>query len=183
MAQQSAQADTPRQAHDPMDSAPSSSSQAVNIVPQAELGTTTTEDEVQGNNGAAMAVAGTAADGPLAVEQDLQADVGHFPFRRRSRAAYWNSVSHTDVSRISRAIQPWVATRGLLILMPAHHVAGPANCRSLTMKRRESTTTSLSDSIFNYRKEHGRTYHAYKDGKYIFPNDEVSVAQGELRHL
>lgn len=55
----------------------------------------------------------------------------------------------------------------------------------------ESTTTSLSESIFNYRREHGRTYHgthapqsyrvlgladtreAYKDGKYIFPNDEV----------
>ncbi|KAK1081943.1 hypothetical protein LTR33_004274 [Friedmanniomyces endolithicus] len=36
----------------------------------------------------------------------------------------------------------------------------------------ESATTTLSESIYNYRREHGRTYHAYKDGKYIFPNDE-----------
>jgi hypothetical protein len=56
----------------------------------------------------------------------------------------------------------------------------------------QSQTTTLSESIYNYRREHGRTYHgepslilsahialvltlspAYKDGKYIFPNDEV----------
>ncbi|WPG97566.1 Hypothetical protein R9X50_00034300 [Acrodontium crateriforme] len=45
-----------------------------------------------------------------------------------------------------------------------------------------STTTSLSESIYNYRKEHGRTYHAYKDGKYIFPNDERESDRLDLQH-
>ncbi|KAK5130728.1 hypothetical protein LTR08_001715 [Meristemomyces frigidus] len=46
----------------------------------------------------------------------------------------------------------------------------------------ESTTTSLSASIYNYRQEHGRTYHAYKDGKYIFPNDEREADRLDLQH-
>ncbi|KAK4502517.1 hypothetical protein PRZ48_005942 [Zasmidium cellare] len=45
-----------------------------------------------------------------------------------------------------------------------------------------SVTTSLSESIWNYRKEHGRTYHAYKDGKYIFPNDEREADRLDLQH-
>ncbi|KAK4624293.1 Methyltransferase pytC [Fulvia fulva] len=45
-----------------------------------------------------------------------------------------------------------------------------------------SITTSLSESIYNYRKEHGRTYHAYKDGKYIFPNDERENDRLDLQH-
>jgi len=31
--------------------------------------------------------------------------------------------------------------------------------RSANKMPRESTTTSLSESIYQYRKEHGRTYH------------------------
>ncbi|KAK4545871.1 hypothetical protein LTR36_002435 [Oleoguttula mirabilis] len=46
----------------------------------------------------------------------------------------------------------------------------------------ESTTTSLSESIYNYRKEHGRTYHAYKDGTYVFPNDEREADRLDLQH-
>ncbi|KAE9579747.1 hypothetical protein CGMCC3_g4315 [Colletotrichum fructicola] len=34
------------------------------------------------------------------------------------------------------------------------------------------STESLRPSLFDYRQENGRTYHRYKDGKYIFPNDE-----------
>lgn len=40
----------------------------------------------------------------------------------------------------------------------------------------------MSESIYNYRKEHGRTYHAYKDGKYIFPNDEREADRLDLQH-
>lgn len=53
----------------------------------------------------------------------------------------------------------------------------------------ESSTASVSNSIFDYRRENGRTYHAYKDGsrlsllyypefsnliilEYALPNDE-----------
>ncbi|KAL3419538.1 methyltransferase domain-containing protein [Phlyctema vagabunda] len=37
-----------------------------------------------------------------------------------------------------------------------------------------SSTTSIGSSILKYREENGRTYHAYKEGKYPLPNDEVS---------
>ncbi|KAK3675896.1 hypothetical protein LTR78_004088 [Recurvomyces mirabilis] len=46
----------------------------------------------------------------------------------------------------------------------------------------QSLTTTLSESIYNYRREHGRTYHAYKDGKYIFPNDEREADRLDLQH-
>ncbi|TKX23310.1 methyltransferase domain-containing protein 31 [Elsinoe australis] len=45
-----------------------------------------------------------------------------------------------------------------------------------------STTTSLSESVYNYRKEHGRTYHAYKDGQYVFPNDDREADRLDLQH-
>ncbi|KAJ5175759.1 uncharacterized protein N7482_001636 [Penicillium canariense] len=32
--------------------------------------------------------------------------------------------------------------------------------------------TSLSESIYNYVYENGRTYHAYRSGTYVLPNDE-----------
>ncbi|KAG9534788.1 S-adenosyl-L-methionine-dependent methyltransferase, partial [Aureobasidium melanogenum] len=46
----------------------------------------------------------------------------------------------------------------------------------------QSTTTSLSESIYNYRQEHGRTYHSYKDGQYVFPNDEREQDRLDLQH-
>ncbi|EMC98318.1 hypothetical protein BAUCODRAFT_32337 [Baudoinia panamericana UAMH 10762] len=46
----------------------------------------------------------------------------------------------------------------------------------------ESFTTTLSESVYNFRQEHGRTYHAYKDGKYIFPNDEREAERLDLQH-
>ncbi|KAF5699565.1 methyltransferase [Fusarium globosum] len=38
-----------------------------------------------------------------------------------------------------------------------------------------SDTTSLRSSILRYREENGRTYHAYKDGAYALPNDDVFI--------
>ncbi|EQB54375.1 hypothetical protein CGLO_05788 [Colletotrichum gloeosporioides Cg-14] len=35
-----------------------------------------------------------------------------------------------------------------------------------------SSSVSLSDCIYNYRQENGRTYHAYKDGRNAPPNDK-----------
>jgi hypothetical protein len=36
-----------------------------------------------------------------------------------------------------------------------------------------SDTFSVTSSIYDYREENGRTYHRYKDGAYLLPNDEV----------
>jgi hypothetical protein len=37
----------------------------------------------------------------------------------------------------------------------------------------ESSTASLSSTIFSYEYENGRRYHAYKAGAYALPNDET----------
>lgn len=34
---------------------------------------------------------------------------------------------------------------------------------------------SVSSSIYNHVVENGRTYHRYKEGKYMLPNDEVGI--------
>lgn len=45
-----------------------------------------------------------------------------------------------------------------------------------------SSTTSLSESILKFREENGRTYHAYKDGVYAFPNDERENDRLDFQH-
>ncbi|KAK1973060.1 methyltransferase domain-containing protein [Colletotrichum sublineola] len=45
-----------------------------------------------------------------------------------------------------------------------------------------SSTTTLRDSVMDYRIENGRTYHRYKDGKYAFPNDDRELDRLDLQH-
>lgn len=45
-----------------------------------------------------------------------------------------------------------------------------------------SSTASISSSILKYREENGRTYHAYKDGKYVIPNDMQEQERLDLQH-
>ncbi|ETN44930.1 uncharacterized protein HMPREF1541_09805 [Cyphellophora europaea CBS 101466] len=45
-----------------------------------------------------------------------------------------------------------------------------------------SDTTSLKSHILNYRFEHGRRYHAYKEGSYLYPNDDQALNQMDIEH-
>ncbi|KAG4256548.1 hypothetical protein FPRO03_14012 [Fusarium proliferatum] len=45
-----------------------------------------------------------------------------------------------------------------------------------------SSAASLSSSILDFRHENGRTYHAYKDGKYHLPNDEREDDRLDSQH-
>ncbi|KAH6880537.1 S-adenosyl-L-methionine-dependent methyltransferase [Thelonectria olida] len=45
-----------------------------------------------------------------------------------------------------------------------------------------SSATSIASSIIDYRRENGRTYHKYKDGKYNIPNDEIENERLDLQH-
>ncbi|KAL6407629.1 hypothetical protein AUP68_08649 [Ilyonectria robusta] len=58
----------------------------------------------------------------------------------------------------------------------------PASDADSTFGDELSSTTSVTDSILQYRKENGRTYHAYKDGKYTLPNDEMENERLDLQH-
>lgn len=44
------------------------------------------------------------------------------------------------------------------------------------------STSSINSSIFKYRQEYGRTFHAYKDGQYLMPNDEREQDRLDLQH-
>ena len=45
-----------------------------------------------------------------------------------------------------------------------------------------SSTVSINSSILAHRHENGRRYHAYKDGKYLGPNDVPEQDRLDLQH-
>lgn len=45
-----------------------------------------------------------------------------------------------------------------------------------------SSSESLASSIFRSRQENGRTYHAFKEGKYVLPNDQSENDRLDLQH-
>ncbi|KAI1028478.1 hypothetical protein LB503_002073 [Fusarium chuoi] len=45
-----------------------------------------------------------------------------------------------------------------------------------------SSTDSLRSSILDFRQENGRTYHAFRDGKYNLPNDDEENERLDLQH-
>ncbi|KAF9873172.1 hypothetical protein CkaCkLH20_09335 [Colletotrichum karsti] len=59
---------------------------------------------------------------------------------------------------------------------------GPSDTDSSLGIDPQSSTISLRSSILKYREENGRTYHAYKDGAYLIPNDERESERLDLQH-
>ena len=45
-----------------------------------------------------------------------------------------------------------------------------------------SYTTSLASSVQDYKYENGRRYHAYKEGRYLYPNDEKESDRLDIAH-
>ena len=45
-----------------------------------------------------------------------------------------------------------------------------------------SYTTSLASGVTDYKHEHGRRYHAYREGEYVFPNDEREIDRLDITH-
>jgi SAM-dependent methyltransferase len=46
----------------------------------------------------------------------------------------------------------------------------------------ESSTASLTTTIYRFREENGRTYHAHKDGAYVGPNDNIEQDRLDFQH-
>ncbi|KAK2012806.1 methyltransferase domain-containing protein [Colletotrichum eremochloae] len=44
------------------------------------------------------------------------------------------------------------------------------------------SSASMTSSIMKYREENGRTYHAYREGRYVLPNDAVENDRLDLQH-
>jgi hypothetical protein len=45
-----------------------------------------------------------------------------------------------------------------------------------------SSSTSLNSEITRYQFEHGRRYHGYRAGAYLFPNDEEELNRMDIEH-
>ncbi|KAL8305345.1 hypothetical protein RB597_003803 [Gaeumannomyces tritici] len=45
-----------------------------------------------------------------------------------------------------------------------------------------SDSESITSSILRFRHENGRTYHAYKEGSYVLPNDGAEIERLDLQH-
>ncbi|SPO07211.1 uncharacterized protein DNG_09905 [Cephalotrichum gorgonifer] len=54
---------------------------------------------------------------------------------------------------------------------------------SLGLDDNASSSASLTSSILKYRHENGRRYHAFKDGAYAFPNDDVEAERMDFQHM
>ncbi|KAK6842499.1 hypothetical protein PG987_003359 [Apiospora arundinis] len=50
-------------------------------------------------------------------------------------------------------------------------------------RARDVDWESVTSSITNYRVENGRTYHAYKDGSYLYPNDTDEQDRQQFEHV
>ncbi|KAN0120251.1 S-adenosyl-L-methionine-dependent methyltransferase [Hyaloscypha variabilis] len=50
------------------------------------------------------------------------------------------------------------------------------------MNEFRSSTTSLRSSMYETVEENGRTYHKYKEGSYLLPNDENEMSRLDLQH-
>ncbi|EKJ68620.1 hypothetical protein FPSE_11196 [Fusarium pseudograminearum CS3096] len=58
----------------------------------------------------------------------------------------------------------------------------PVEIEPSDVQDNSSSTDSLRDSIFDFRRENGRTYHKYKEGKYNLPNDTEELQRLDLQH-
>ena len=45
-----------------------------------------------------------------------------------------------------------------------------------------SSTRSATSSVYDFVEEHGRTYHKYKEGKYVLPNDVEEQNRLDIQH-
>ena len=53
---------------------------------------------------------------------------------------------------------------------------------AITDVRGLSSTQSVRSSIYDFVEEHGRTFHRYKEGKYVLPNDAQEQDRLDLQH-
>ncbi|KAH8681205.1 S-adenosyl-L-methionine-dependent methyltransferase [Xylariales sp. PMI_506] len=53
---------------------------------------------------------------------------------------------------------------------------------ALSWQSRSTLTESVSTAVYDFVEENGRTYHSYKAGRYLLPNDRAEQDRAELDH-
>ncbi|KXH38640.1 hypothetical protein CNYM01_08727 [Colletotrichum nymphaeae SA-01] len=67
-------------------------------------------------------------------------------------------------------------------IAPDLHPDGSGDDSSARGESIASSSTSVTDSVLQFRLENGRTYHKYKDGKYSYPNDDRENERLDVQH-
>lgn len=89
-----------------------------------------------------------------------------------------DGIVDIDVSPYNcRAYRRW-----LTFSKSSSSVGGNDNDSTLGDGASSTTSASVTSSIFNYKYEHGRRYHAYREGNYLLPNDEAEQDRLDLHH-
>ncbi|KAL0781298.1 hypothetical protein CaCOL14_002633 [Colletotrichum acutatum] len=84
-------------------------------------------------------------------------------------------ISHHSSCSVSRALVMWETYQ--VIAADNGQIDERSEIESIA-----SSSMSISQSILGYRIENGRTYHRYKDGKYVLPNDEIESDRLDMQH-
>lgn len=76
------------------------------------------------------------------------------------------------------------STTSLLIKTPETPTAhDPSEDVDVNSDSGSSTfTTSISSSVYNFKYENGRRYHAYREGEYVLPNDDLEQERLNFQH-
>ncbi|OHE91851.1 hypothetical protein CORC01_12859 [Colletotrichum orchidophilum] len=93
-------------------------------------------------------------------------------------AATAETASPTQSSPAAQARQTELTTT----IAPDLHPDDSGDDSSARGESIASSSTSVTDSVFQFRLENGRTYHKYKDGKYSYPNDERENERLDVQH-
>nr|XP_036582006.1 methyltransferase domain-containing protein [Colletotrichum truncatum]KAF6790563.1 methyltransferase domain-containing protein [Colletotrichum truncatum] len=95
-------------------------------------------------------------------------------------------MSDTNATGSAQPVVPEAAPTAQANNVPDHEVFIEVGDEELTQflfqRSIASSSASVTSSILEYRIENGRTYHAYKDGKYNLPNDERENDRLDLQH-
>ncbi|KAI9846906.1 MAG: hypothetical protein M1837_003518 [Sclerophora amabilis] len=96
-----------------------------------------------------------------------------------------SSCGSSDSSSLSRRSQDSSATTNVESLIEpdasGNNEGAPGGVSENT-DRSSSSTRSLTQSILDYPMENGRRYHKYREGSYMYPNDDLENERLDLQH-
>jgi hypothetical protein len=119
--------------------------------------------------GLIMVFSNEAPEDPNTANDELRTDV----------ASISGPSLEIDVGSALGAVRPSLTGDTARARSATLHTVTAARCTAAPHNTSSSTyalsyTMSATSSVFNFRYEHGRRYHAYAEGKYPVPNDEVT---------
>jgi SAM-dependent methyltransferase len=90
-----------------------------------------------------------------------------------------NIDSFPDDTLMTEAL---ASSKGDSILTVDHSSSEQDNSDAYSVASNFSSTHSATSSVYDFVEEHGRTYHKYKEGQYVLPNDVEEQNRLDLQH-